>query len=177
MAERADPETFCEGRAGGGHRRRARSDPAGLLRGRAGAACCDPPWRRARHGADGCGDRAGVLVANVPAVNASTVAEHVLLVTLALLRRFRLMDRELRQKGWAARAWPVGRGRRTFRPRHGHCRHGQCRQGDVPDREVRFRPGGGRHERGRRQACRMVRASCRSTTSIARPTSSCSAAR
>ena len=47
-------------------------------------------------------NRAGVLVANVPAVNASTVAEHVFLVTLALLRRFRLMDRELRQKGWAA---------------------------------------------------------------------------
>ncbi|MGO7565199.1 dehydrogenase, partial [Rhizobium johnstonii] len=44
---------------------------------------------------------AGVLVANVPGANASTVAEHVFLVTLALLRRFRAMDRELRQSGWA----------------------------------------------------------------------------
>ena len=44
--------------------------------------------------------RAGVLVANVPAVNAPTVAEHVFLVTLALLRQFRPMDRDLRTKGW-----------------------------------------------------------------------------
>jgi D-3-phosphoglycerate dehydrogenase len=46
--------------------------------------------------------RAGVLVANVPGVNARSVAEHVFLVTLALLRRFRAMDRDLRAKGWIA---------------------------------------------------------------------------
>lgn len=46
--------------------------------------------------------RAGVLVANVPAVNAVTVAEHVFLVTLALLRRFRQVDGDLRARGWAA---------------------------------------------------------------------------
>jgi D-3-phosphoglycerate dehydrogenase / 2-oxoglutarate reductase len=46
--------------------------------------------------------RAGVLVANVPGVNARSVAEHVFFVTMALLRRFRLMDRDLRQKGWLA---------------------------------------------------------------------------
>jgi D-3-phosphoglycerate dehydrogenase len=46
--------------------------------------------------------RAGVLVANVPAVNAVTVAEHVFLVTLALLRRFRQVDGDLRSRGWAA---------------------------------------------------------------------------
>lgn len=46
--------------------------------------------------------RAGVLVANVPAVNAITVAEHVFLVTLALLRRFRQVDGDLRTRGWAA---------------------------------------------------------------------------
>jgi D-3-phosphoglycerate dehydrogenase len=45
---------------------------------------------------------AGVLIANVPAVNAPTVAEHVFMVTLALLRRFRPMDRDLRSKGWTA---------------------------------------------------------------------------
>lgn len=45
---------------------------------------------------------AGVLVANVPGVNARSVAEHVFLVTLALLRRFRRMDRDLREKGWLA---------------------------------------------------------------------------
>lgn len=45
---------------------------------------------------------AGVLVANVPAVNARSVAEHVFLVTLALLRRFRVMDRDLHTKGWLA---------------------------------------------------------------------------
>ncbi|KQV70505.1 dehydrogenase [Rhizobium sp. Root1220] len=44
---------------------------------------------------------AGVLIANVPGANASTVAEHVFMVTLALLRRFRTMDRDLRDKGWA----------------------------------------------------------------------------
>jgi D-3-phosphoglycerate dehydrogenase len=46
--------------------------------------------------------RAGVLVANVPAVNAPSVAEHVFFVTLALLRRFRMVDRDLRQQGWLA---------------------------------------------------------------------------
>ena len=48
---------------------------------------------------------AGVLIANVPGVNAPTVAEHVFMVTMALLRRFRSVDRDLRGKGWlAARA-------------------------------------------------------------------------
>ncbi|MGB3503326.1 MAG: hydroxyacid dehydrogenase [Mesorhizobium sp.] len=46
--------------------------------------------------------RAGVLVANVPAVNARSVAEHVFFVAMALLRRFRAMDRDLRQGGWFA---------------------------------------------------------------------------
>ncbi|WP_292533366.1 NAD(P)-dependent oxidoreductase, partial [Mesorhizobium sp.] len=45
---------------------------------------------------------AGVLVANVPAVNARSVAEHVVFTALALLRRFRIMDRDLRAKGWLA---------------------------------------------------------------------------
>ncbi len=45
---------------------------------------------------------AGVLVANVPGVNARSVAEHVLFVSLALSRRFRAMDRDLRDKGWLA---------------------------------------------------------------------------
>jgi D-3-phosphoglycerate dehydrogenase / 2-oxoglutarate reductase len=43
---------------------------------------------------------AGVLVANVPAVNARSVAEHVMFAALALLRRFRIVDRDLRTKGW-----------------------------------------------------------------------------
>ncbi|WP_434724065.1 hydroxyacid dehydrogenase [Mesorhizobium sp. RIZ17] len=45
---------------------------------------------------------AGVLVANVPAVNARSVAEHVMFTALALLRCFRVMDRDLRAKGWLA---------------------------------------------------------------------------
>jgi D-3-phosphoglycerate dehydrogenase len=45
---------------------------------------------------------AGVLVANVPAVNARSVAEHVFFVVMALLRRFRMMDRDLRATGWLA---------------------------------------------------------------------------
>jgi D-3-phosphoglycerate dehydrogenase len=45
---------------------------------------------------------AGVLIANVPGVNAPTVAEHVFMVTLALLRRFRRVDRDLRNSGWFA---------------------------------------------------------------------------
>ncbi len=44
--------------------------------------------------------QAGVLVANVPGANASTVAEHVFMTTLALLRKFRTVNRELRQAGW-----------------------------------------------------------------------------
>ncbi|MCV0395710.1 MAG: hydroxyacid dehydrogenase [Rhizobiaceae bacterium] len=43
---------------------------------------------------------AGVIVANVPGVNARTVAEHVLFAAMALLRNFRVVDRDLRQKGW-----------------------------------------------------------------------------
>lgn len=109
-------------KAGGDLRVASAPDPDTLLREGQGAGIVvvrapippaffeDAPALRAaiRHGAGldmipiDAAARAGVLVANVPAVNASTVAEHVFLVTLALLRRFRLMDRELRQKGWAA---------------------------------------------------------------------------
>ena len=46
--------------------------------------------------------RAGVLVANVPGANARTVAEHVFFVSMALLRKFRSVDRDLREKGWLA---------------------------------------------------------------------------
>ena len=46
--------------------------------------------------------RAGVLIANVPGANARTVAEHVLMSTMILLRRFRMMDSDLRKKGWLA---------------------------------------------------------------------------
>lgn len=46
--------------------------------------------------------RAGVLVANVPGANSRTVAEHAIFVSIALLRRFRQMDRDLRDKGWLA---------------------------------------------------------------------------
>lgn len=45
---------------------------------------------------------AGVLVANVPGVNARSVAEHVFFVSMALLRRFRRVDRDLRSSGWLA---------------------------------------------------------------------------
>lgn len=45
---------------------------------------------------------AGVLVANVPAVNARSVAEHVFMAAMALLRRFRMVDRDLRTGGWLA---------------------------------------------------------------------------
>lgn len=45
---------------------------------------------------------AGVLVGNVPGVNARTVAEHVMFGAMAVLRRFRSVDRDLRQKGWNA---------------------------------------------------------------------------
>lgn len=46
--------------------------------------------------------RAGVLVANVPGVNARSVAEHVFFAAIALLRRFRMMDDDLRGRGWLA---------------------------------------------------------------------------
>lgn len=74
------------------------------------AIFADAPLLRAavRHGAGldmipmAAATAAGVLVANVPAVNARSVAEHVLFVTMALLRRFRGMDRDLRADGWFA---------------------------------------------------------------------------
>jgi D-3-phosphoglycerate dehydrogenase len=46
--------------------------------------------------------RAGVLVANVPGANARTVAEHVIWTSMALLRKFRRVDRDLRRTGWLA---------------------------------------------------------------------------
>ncbi|MGO8262431.1 NAD(P)-dependent oxidoreductase [Rhizobium ruizarguesonis] len=102
IASAPDPETLLrEGRGAGIVIVRAPIPPAFFE---------DAPALRAaiRHGAGldmvplDAATRAGVLVANVPGANASTVAEHVFLVTLALLRRFRAMDRELRQSGWAA---------------------------------------------------------------------------
>ena len=45
---------------------------------------------------------AGVLVANVPAVNARSVAEYALFAAMALLRRFRIVDADLRRGGWFA---------------------------------------------------------------------------
>ena len=46
--------------------------------------------------------RAGVIVANTPGVNARTVAEFVFFAAMALLRRFRLVERDLRTEGWDA---------------------------------------------------------------------------
>jgi len=45
---------------------------------------------------------AGVLIANVPGANARTVAEHVLMTSMMLLRRFRMVDADVRGKGWLA---------------------------------------------------------------------------
>lgn len=45
---------------------------------------------------------AGVLVANVPGANATTVAEHAIFAAIGLLRQFRAMDAALRQSGWNA---------------------------------------------------------------------------
>ena len=44
---------------------------------------------------------AGVLVANVPGVNAPTVAEHCIWSSLALLRRYPAVSADLRLNGWA----------------------------------------------------------------------------
>ena len=46
--------------------------------------------------------KAGVLVANVPGVNARTVAEYVFFAAMGLMRRFRTIDHDLRQHGWLA---------------------------------------------------------------------------
>jgi D-3-phosphoglycerate dehydrogenase len=45
---------------------------------------------------------AGVLVANVPGANARSVAEYVIFAALALARRFRSIDSDLRSKGWSS---------------------------------------------------------------------------
>ena len=70
----------------------------------------DAPRLRAaiRHGAGidmipiEAASRAGVLVANVPGANARTVAEHAFFAAIALLRRFRRVDKDLRSGGWLA---------------------------------------------------------------------------
>jgi D-3-phosphoglycerate dehydrogenase len=46
--------------------------------------------------------RAGVIVANTPGANARTVAEYVFFAAMTLLRRFRVIDRDLRADGWNA---------------------------------------------------------------------------
>lgn len=79
----------------------------------------NPPRLRAaiRHGAGldmipvEAATRAGVLVANVPGVNARTVAEHVVMVSTMLLRRLPMVDRDLRSKGWQAGRAHADRGR------------------------------------------------------------------
>ncbi|MEC9343256.1 MAG: NAD(P)-dependent oxidoreductase, partial [Pseudomonadota bacterium] len=69
-----------------------------------------------RHGAGldmipvGAATAAGVLVANVPGVNAATVAEHVFMASMILLRRFRQVDGDLRAHGWEAVRAHSGRG-------------------------------------------------------------------
>jgi D-3-phosphoglycerate dehydrogenase len=45
---------------------------------------------------------AGVLVSSVPGANARSVAEHVISCALALARRFRSIDGDLRSEGWSA---------------------------------------------------------------------------
>jgi D-3-phosphoglycerate dehydrogenase len=68
----------------------------------------DAPRLRAaiRHGAGvdmipiDAATRAGVLVANVPGANARSVAEYVIFSALALARRFRAIDHDLRDLGW-----------------------------------------------------------------------------
>ena len=42
----------------------------------------------------------GVIVANIPVANSKTVAEHVLLLTLALLRDLRSLDADMRKGEW-----------------------------------------------------------------------------
>lgn len=79
----------------------------------------NPPRLRAaiRHGAGldmipvEAATRAGVLVANVPGVNAVTVAEHVIMTSLMLRRRFPLVDRDLHANGWQAARAHADRGR------------------------------------------------------------------
>nr|WP_235679407.1 NAD(P)-dependent oxidoreductase [Aquibium microcysteis] len=46
--------------------------------------------------------KAGVIVANTPGANARTVAEYVFFAAMTLLRRFRVIDRDLRADGWNA---------------------------------------------------------------------------
>lgn len=62
---------------------------------------------------------AGVLVANVPGVNAQAVAEHVLMTTLMLLRRYRPVDGRMRRGDWADARAEAERGRELSSQRIG----------------------------------------------------------
>ena len=87
---------------------------------------------KAEHTARGPNPR--FVVANVPGVNARSVAEHVFFVTMARLRRFRMMDRDLRQQGWLAGRDHAEKthelqGRNQHQKHHRKCRkrfHGQA---------------------------------------------------
>jgi D-3-phosphoglycerate dehydrogenase len=78
---------------------RAKIDPEIIRREKGLIACV-------RHGAGldmipmQAATEAGVLVANVPGANATTVAEHAIWSALALLRRYPQVDADLRGAGW-----------------------------------------------------------------------------
>ena len=121
---------------------------------------------------------AGVLVANVPGVNARSVAEHVFFVTMALLRRFRMMDRDLRAAGLARRARPCRRARTSCRPHARRRRRGQCRQGSHGDRPRTASASTSSPTAATRRACRTTSAFVTRRRACRRePTSSCSAVR
>lgn len=63
--------------------------------------------------------KAGVLVANVPGVNAQSVAEHVLMTTLMLLRRYRPVDVQMRRGDWVGARASAERGRELTTQRIG----------------------------------------------------------
>ncbi len=46
--------------------------------------------------------QAGVLVANVPGANALTVAEHVIWTSLAIMRHYPIVNKDMRRNGWEA---------------------------------------------------------------------------
>ena len=134
IASALDAATLAREGQRGRHRHRARPLPP--------PSSSDAPKLRAaiRHGAGldmipvEAATEAGVLVANVPGVNARSVAEHVFFVAMALLRRFRMVDRDLRQQGWLAGRDHADADARARRAHDRRRRRGQRRQGGDGDR-------------------------------------------
>ena len=178
MATAIDAATLADEGARRRHRHRARQPSAGAFRARQTIARRDPPRRRPRHDPDrgrDQGRRAGRQRARRQRPHGRRARRSGR--RWRCCRKFRRVDRDLRENRLAGRARARGVRQRPCRP---HARHCRLRRGRTPRRRHRgqgVRPRGDRQQPQRPGICRTMSVSPRSTSWSTRATSSCSAAR